>query len=203
MKRTFYLLGFLLLGLVGCLPFLPPLNPLPDATYIGANKAGFMIGEDVIIPQGGVLTRNFSHNVQTNRMLMYIKCAAERRSVKYEFELELRDSLFAGGSFLSDRQCSWQTYLPFKAFCVKLEDLNTGRVYAGHPDHQFELLITHMIYGDLRTSIRVDANGDTLRSSSRSLICAGTFSGTLAATNGELITIEKGRFDFSDSEDVN
>ncbi|MFN3528826.1 MAG: hypothetical protein ACK417_02765 [Bacteroidia bacterium] len=86
--------------------------------------------------------------------------------------------------------------------CVTLENKNTGRIYEGNVNHAFDLRISHLAYGALTPALWLSSFVDTIRTHQRSIICSSSFSGTLAAANGDLISIEDGRFDFSSHEDL-
>jgi hypothetical protein len=172
---------------------------VPPATTTGENTVGFYLGIDGIIPTGGILVDNLGHNVQSNRIYVYLNCKNERRGLNYRFNLEVQDSLYEGAVFKAQQSCrnSFSYNL-----CVNLEDRNKQLIYAGNPNHTFELRVTRLSLGDWQPIIRI-IGGDTLRLSERMVICSGTFSGVLATESGDLITIERGRFDFSDYEQSN
>ncbi len=192
-------LGFLsILFLATSCELLFPPDPffVPPATTTGENTVGFFLGKDGIIPTGGILVDNLGHNVQSNRIYVYMNCKNERRGLNYRFNLEVQDSLYEGAVFKAQQSCR-NAY--GNDLCVNLENRNTQLIYAGNPNHTFELRVTRLALGDWQPIVRI-IGGDTLHLSERTVICSGTFTGVLASESGELIAIESGRFDFSDYE---
>ena len=198
-KRGLLVLIILFL-FTGCELLFPP-DPLfvPPATTTGENTVGFYLGKDGIIPTGGIFIDNLGHNVQSNRIYVYFNCKNERRGLNYRFNLEVQDSLYEGAVFRAQQGC--RNAIGYD-LCVNLEDRNNQSHYAGNPNHTFELRVTRLSLGDWQPIIRI-ISGDTLRLSERTVVCSGTFSGVLVNESGELITIERGRFDFSDFEQRN
>lgn len=111
----------------------------------------------------------------------------------------MQDSLYEGAVFRAQQGC--RTAISYD-LCVTLEDRNKQLIYAGNPNHTFELLVTRLSLGDWEPIIRI-IDADTLHFAERTVFCSGTFSGVLATEAGDLITIERGRFDFSDFEQSN
>lgn len=184
----------------GCELLFPP-DPffVPPATKTGENTVGFYLGEAGIIPTGGIMVQNLGHNVQSNRIYVYLHCKNERRGLNYRFNLEVQDSLYEGAVFRAQQGCRNSLG---NAFCVGLEDRNKQVYFAGNPNHTFELMVTHLELGDWEAFSQI-IGSDTLQSFRRTVVCSGTFSGILATEEGSLITIDGGRFDFSDVEQRN
>lgn len=194
-RRVLFL--FVLFLFTSCELLFPP-APLfvPPATTTGENTIGFYLGEDGIVPTKGIMVDNLGYNVQSNRIYVYFNCKNERRGLNYRFNLEVQDSLYEGAVFKAQHGCRNPTSYDL---CVNLEDRNKEIIYAGNPNHAFELQVTRLSLGDWQPIIRI-SGGDTLHLSERTVLCSGTFSGVLATESGDLITIEDGRFDFSDFE---
>lgn len=198
MRKHILYLALLLSTSCGNLFEAPPLA-LPEATATGANTAGFRIGNQVIVPMANAFTRpaELGHSVEWYKLWMHISCYNERRNMKYKFSLELLDSLYEGGAFLANKGCD--SYRFAQTFCVKLEDNQQGIIYYGKTDHAFELRFSKFELGAWEFAPYL-IRGDTLYTHKRSVLAAGTFSGVLASTQGALLTVSDGRFDFGDEE---
>lgn len=198
----FVLLMFLLSCLSACeYFFIPSPYALPEATETGANTAGFRIGDQVIIPMANAFSSRpaeLGHSLQSYKIWLHISCYNERRNMKYKFSLELIDSLYDDGVFLANKGCD--SYSFSQTFCVKLEDNEAGITYYGSPNHRFELNLNRFELGQWEFNPYVFSDGDTFYTHSRSVLAAGTFSGVLTSSRGELITVDDGRFDLSSTE---
>lgn len=180
--------------------FQPNPLPLPEATQTGANTAGFRIGEEVVVPLTTFMSKRqpLHSAAQSSDLWMHISCYSENRQMDYDFELKLRDSLYQAGSFLATEACG--EFYTRPSFCVTLEDKRRKITYAADPNHAFSLTINHYELGPLVFAPSISFAGDTLYTHRRSVICSGTFRGVLSSSNGRLISLEDGRFDFQDVE---
>lgn len=178
--------------------FQPSPLQLPEATQTGANTAGFRIGEEVVVPIERAFSKYTSHtgNAQTWELSMFIDCVSDYRKMHYEFDLILRDSLILNTTYLANAACG--EYYTRPSFCVTLEDKRRNITYAADPNHAFSLTINHYAPGPLVFAPSISFAGDTMYTHRRSVICSGTFKGVLRSSNGRLINLEDGRFDFQD-----
>lgn len=171
---------------------------LPEATQTGANTAGFRIGEEVIVPLTTFMSKRqpLHGSAQPSDLWMYISCFSESREMDYDFQLKLRDSLYQAGSFLATEACG--EFYTRPSFCVTLEDKRRKITYTADPNHAFSLTINHYAPGPLVFAPSISFAGDTMFTHRRSVICSGIFKGVLRGSNGRLINLEDGRFDFQD-----
>lgn len=173
---------------------------LPEATRTGANTVGFKLGQTVLVPAGWTRANNLSTDASSTRIYINLRCKSDRQNLDHTFKLEIRDSIYAGAIFKANNPCSWQLYLPNGSMCTSLSDGIKGKQFDGGNDHTFTLRVEHFERHLTSTRMVLGSQGDSVLQRSYKVICAGTFSGVLATSAGELATISEGRFDLQSSE---
>lgn len=173
---------------------------LPEATRTGANTVGFKLGETVIVPAGWTRANNLSSDASSTRIYIHLRCKSDRQNLDHTFEMEIRDSIYAGALFEAKNPCSWQLYLPNGSMCTSLTDNEKGKHYGGGIQHPFSLRVEYFERRLTHTRMVLGSQGDSVLQRFYHVICAGTFSGVLATSTGELVAISEGRFDLDGSE---
>lgn len=173
---------------------------LPEATRTGANTVGFKLGQTVLVPAGWTRANNLSTDASSTRIYINLRCKSDRQNLNHTFKLEIRDSIYAGAIFKANNPCSWQLYLPNGSMCTSLSDDIKGKQFGGGNDHTFTLRVEHFERQVTSTRMVLGSQGDSVLQRNYRVICAGTFSGVLATSAGELVTISDGRFDLEGSE---
>lgn len=200
-RKGFFVLLLLLGSLTACLKDTSWGNyQLPEATRTGANTVGFKLGETVIVPAGWLRGGSLGTDANSKRIYIGFSCTNGRMNLDHDFKLEINDSIYQGATFTANKDCSRRDYFPPRSMCTSLTDNEKGKHYGGGIQHPFSLRVEYFERRLTHTRMVLGSQGDSVLQRFYNVICAGTFSGVLATSTGELVTISEGRFDLDGSE---